>query len=136
MNAFFKNALDLSTEMNSGMSVALRIVLILVSVLVVLFVLRKIRRAQLNIDDSVYWILFSGFLLLLSIFPQIAIWAAELLGVDSPANFVFLVMIFMVLMKLFYVSIDLSVQKHRLNHLVQNLALLNHEAKKKDDEKK
>ncbi len=115
------------------MSVTLRILLFAVSVSVVLFVLRKIRRAQLNIDDSIYWILFSLLVLILSIFPQIAVWASELLGVQSPANFVFLVMIFMVLMKLFYVSIDLSIQKHRLNHLVQNLALLDLQTRESSD---
>ncbi len=113
------------------MSVPLRILLVAVSVLVVIFVLKKIRRAQLNIDDSIYWILFSILLLVLSIFPVIAVWLADLLGVQSTANLVFLVMIFMVIMKLFSVSIDLSVQKHRLSHLVQKLALLNRDDKEK-----
>ncbi len=109
------------------MSIVLRVALILVSALVVFFVLKKLRRAQLNIDDSIYWIVFALFLLVLSIFPQIAIWASNALGILSPANFVFLFMIFVVLVKLFHVSIDLSVQKHRLNHLVQQIALLNHD---------
>lgn len=49
----------------------------------------------------------------------------NLLDILSPANFVFLFMIFVVLIKLFHLSIDLSVQKHRLNRLVQKLALMN-----------
>ena len=114
------------------MSIALRIALIIVSVLVVVFVLKKLRRAQLNIDDSIYWIVFALFLLVLSIFPQIALWASNLLGILSPANFVFLFMIFVVLVKLFHVSIDLSVQKHRLNHLVQQIALLNHDKEERE----
>ena len=44
------------------MSLALRVVLIAVSVLVTVFVLFKIRKAQLNIDDSLYWIFFAFFL--------------------------------------------------------------------------
>ncbi len=116
------------------MSAALRVMLILISVLVVIFVLKKIRKAQLKIDDALYWIISSFLLLLLSIFPGIAIWASDLLGVFSPANFVFLVMIFVVLMKLFSVSVDLSVQKNRLNHLVQKLALLNHNQEKDREE--
>lgn len=106
------------------MSIALRIALIAVSALVTFFVLKKIRRAQLNIDDAIYWIVFAFLLLLLSIFPQLAIWASDLLDILSPANFVFLFMIFVVLIKLFHLSIDLSVQKHRLNRLVQKLALM------------
>ncbi|MBQ9750829.1 MAG: DUF2304 domain-containing protein [Clostridia bacterium] len=85
-----------------------------------------IRKAQLKIDDSIYWIIFA-VLLVISIFPGIAVWASKLLGIKSPANFVFLAMIFLVLIKLFQVSIDLPIQRHRLNHLVQKLALLNWE---------
>lgn len=105
------------------MSTVLRVALIVVSVLVVFFVLRRIRRAQLNIDDSIWWILFSLLLLLISIFPQIAVWASERMGIQSPANFVFLFMIFVVLAKLFGLSIELSVLKHRLNRLTQKIAL-------------
>ncbi len=115
------------------MSIALRVTLIVVSVLLVLFVLRKIRKSQLKIDDSIYWISFSLFLLVLSIFPQIAIWASAKLGIVSPANFVFLFMIFMLMIKLFYIAIDLSVQKNRLNHLVQKLALLHHDQEKEEE---
>lgn len=120
------------------MSDILRIVLILVSIIVFLFVFKKIRKAQLNIDDSIYWILFAVLLLIMSIFPGIPIWMSQMLEIESPANFVFLCMTFLVIIKLFHVSIDLSVQKHRLNHLVQKLALLNreHEEIKDQSEKK
>lgn len=119
------------------MSIVLRIALIVVSALVMYFVLKKIRKAQLEIDDSIYWIVFAVLLLVISIFPGIAVGASKLLGVRSPANFVFLVMIFLVLIKLFQISIDLSIQKHRLNHLVQKIALLNqdHDKQKKSEEK-
>ena len=119
------------------MSIVLRIALIVVSALVMYFVLKKIRKAQLEIDDSIYWIVFAVLLLVISIFPGIAVGASKLLGVRSPANFVFLVRIFLVLIKLFQISIDLSIQKHLLNHLVQKIALLNqeHDKQKKSEEK-
>ena len=116
------------------MSDILRILLILCSVGVFFFVFKKIRKAQLNIDDSIYWILFAVFLLVLSIFPQIAIWTADLLEIESPANFVFLCVLFVIIIKLFQVSIELSVHKHRLNHLVQKLALLNRQQEDLKDE--
>ena len=106
------------------MSIVLRIALILVSFLVVVFVLKKIRKTQLHIDDAIYWIISAGLLLIISIFPQIAIWTSRLLGIESPANFVFLFMIFVILIKLFNLAIEVSIQKQRLNHLVQKLALL------------
>ena len=106
------------------MSLVLRIALIAVSFLVIVFVIKKIRCTQLYIDDAIYWIAFSVMLFVLSLFPQIAIGASKLLGIESPANFVFLFVIFVVMVKLFHLSIELSVQKHRLNRLVQKLALM------------
>ena len=109
------------------LSPILRIALIIVSFLVVAFVLRKIRKTQLDIDDAIYWIIASALLLLLSIFPGIAIWVADLHGIQSAANFVFLFMIFVVLIKLFNIAIDVSIQKQRLNRLIQRLALTDKE---------
>ena len=109
------------------MSLTLRIMLIVASFLVLLFVLKKIRRTQLYIDDAIYWIVFSALLFIISVFPEIAIWASALLGIQSPANFVFLFMIFVLMVKLFNLAIDLSIQKQRLNRLVQKLALMNEE---------
>ncbi len=110
------------------MSATLRIFLIVCSVLSVIYTARKIQKAQLNIDDSIYWIVMSILLLLMSIFPQAVEWAANLFGFMGVVNFVFFFMIFAVIIKLFQVSIDLSVSKHRLNLLIQKIALLNKEA--------
>ena len=106
------------------MSLILRIVLIVVSILVTVFVIRKIRKTQLHIDDAIYWVFFALILVLFSIFPEIAIFSSELLEIESPANFVFLCMIFFLMIKLFSLAIELSIQKQRLNRLVQRLALL------------
>lgn len=106
------------------MSIVLRIALIAVSFLVFVFVLKKIRKSHLHIDDAIYWIVSALLLLVISIFPQIAIWASNLLDIQSPSNFVFLFMIFVILVKLFNLAIELSIQKDRLNRLVQKLALL------------
>ena len=117
------------------MTLSLRIVLIVISVLAVLYALRKIRKAQLNIDDAFYWIIFSAILLVMSIFPIIPMWVSEKLGIDSPANFVFLFMIFILLIRLFTNSIELSVQKRRLNNLIQKIAIMNHEREMNEKEK-
>lgn len=109
------------------MSPALRVILVIVSFLLVILVLKKIRKKQLHIDDALYWMVSSFLLLIVSIFPQLAFWASAILQIKDPTNFVFLFVIFIVLVKLFKIAIDLSVQKQRLNRLVQNLALANEE---------
>ncbi len=105
------------------MSIVLRIALILVSFLTMIFTLKKIIKTQLDIDDAIYWIITSLFLLVLSIFPRLASWASELMGIESPSNFVFLFMIFIILIKLFNLAIELSILRNRLNRLTQRLAI-------------
>ncbi len=114
------------------MSLTLRIVLVIACVIASAYTLRKIRKSQLNVDDAFFWIFFSLILLLIGIFPGIAEFFSQLLGIESPSNFVFMVMIFLVLFKLFSVAIDISVQKHRLNNLIQRLAIMNYEKKQED----
>lgn len=109
------------------MNTVLRITLIVISALVAIYTIRKIRKSQLGIDDSVFWIGFSVLLLVMSIFPQIPTYFSKLLGFMSPINFVLLLVIFLVLVKLFKLAIDLSVTKQRLNSLIQRIAILNHE---------
>ncbi len=113
------------------MSITLRIFLIVASIISVWYTFRKLRKAQLNIDDSLYWIVMSVLLLLMSIFPHVIEWAADLFGFYGTVNFVFFFMIFAVIVKLFQVSIDLSVAKHRLNLLIQKIALQNKELEDK-----
>ncbi len=117
------------------MSPILRILLIVVSIALTYFVLRKIRKAQLDIDDSLHWIITAIVLILLSLFPNTVIKLSEMLGFMSPANLVFLCMIFVVLVRLFVQSVEMSVQKHRLNQLVQKVALLNYEQEQLRKEK-
>ena len=81
------------------MPIFLRILLIIVSILTVYFVLIKIRKAQLQIEDSIFWFLFSFSLLIVSVIPNFVITLSAKIGIESPANFVFLVIIFILLLK-------------------------------------
>jgi hypothetical protein len=109
------------------MTIYLRLILIIISLLTGYYVLRKIRKSQLQIEDSLFWILFSFFLIFLSVFPVIAIKLSNLIGIESPANFIFLLIIFILLIKVFSMSIKMSQIEHKLRTLTQNYAI--HESK-------
>lgn len=51
------------------MSLVLRIGLILVSLLTLIFITRKVRNAQVKLEDSIFWFIVAGLLLIVSIFP-------------------------------------------------------------------
>lgn len=105
------------------MSISLRIILFIVSFVVAIYVLRRIRKAKLKIEYSLFWIVFSFLLLVLSIFPQIAIALADLCGIQSPVNFIFLFMIFILLLHNFYITFRVSHLENIIQSLTQEIAV-------------
>ena len=84
------------------MSTGLRVLLILMAVISTISVIRRIRKSRMRIEYAVFWVLFSAGLVVLALFPQICYFFAGLLGIMSPANFVFAVIIALLLMKSFF----------------------------------
>ena len=122
------------------MPLMLRILLIVSTIWTSSFILRGIRKSQLSIQDSIFWIVFSVVVFLLAVFPQIAIGMAQMLGVVSPANFIFLVFIFTLFIKLFSTSRKISLLENKIKKLSYELALRNledrDETRKTSDEAK
>ena len=105
------------------MSFTLRILLIVVSLFSIIYVVKKIRSAKLRIDYSIYWILVSGLIIILALFPQIAIKMATLIGVASPVNLIYLVMIFILFVHNFFLTIKVSKVEDMVNNIVQDKAV-------------
>ena len=116
------------------MTSILRIVLIIVCFLTCYYALYKIRKSQMQIEDSIFWILFSIALVIISIIPDIAYFLANLLGIGSPVNFVFLAVIFIMIFKVFSMSIKISQLEYKIRNLVQQIAINNYELEKKKKE--
>ncbi len=93
------------------------------AVLVFVFVLRKLKKSQMQVLDSLFWLLFSVSFVILGVFPQVAMWLSSLFGFMSASNFVFLYVIAVLVVRDFCNSLRLSRQEERLNSLVQAVAL-------------
>ena len=105
------------------MSLFLRFMLILGSIGTCYFVLRKIQKNKFIIEDSLYWIVFSVILVIMGFFPGIMTWLAAVIGIESPTNLVYLLIIFALLIKLFMVSIRVSQVESKINKLTQEYAI-------------
>ena len=116
------------------MSIYLRIILVAISMLSMLNILKRVRRFKLQIEYSIFWIIFSLLLILIAVFPQSMFGLAKLMGIQSPANMVFLFVIFVLLFKLFNMTLEISQLQYKLQELVQKIAL--DEKEKKDKDKK
>ena len=115
-------------------SLTLRIAIFLIACWTTFYITRKVRKGQIGIEHSLFWILLSFFLLLTSIFPTYIVWIAKLLGVYSTSNVIFLIVIFVLMLKLFSNSILLSKLEHKINILTQEIAIKDLEDKQ-DDQK-
>lgn len=114
------------------MTGTLRIALILVSVGTLFLMMRRIRQSKMQIESAVFWIVLALVLVVFSIFPAVADFAAHCLGIYSTANFLFLFAIFVLIVKVFYMTIHISQLEMKIRELVQQMAL---DEKKNREEK-
>lgn len=116
------------------MSIYLRILLIVFAAGFSVYVIRKIREAQMKIEGAIYWMALVCMIMILSIFPEIGIFVADWIGIESPVNFVYLVVIFMALEKIFSLSVKNSQLEYKLGVLAEEIAIWRNQMEK--DEKR
>lgn len=105
------------------MTPLLTVALLVGAVCTLVLVLRKIRHAEVTIADSTFWFLFAISLVLLAVLPGIAFFFAGIFGIESPANFVFVYVIAVLVIREFYTTVELSQLRAKVRLLVQNEAL-------------
>ena len=101
----------------------IRIVLFVGSVLSFFIVVRNIKKRKIRMEDGIFWIVIGFMLVILRIFPQIAVWLAGVFGVQSASNCVFLLVIFLLGAHQFTLSIKISGLNVKISELVQNEAV-------------
>lgn len=105
------------------MSGVLRIVLILGAFAILFVIVGKLRRAQIRVLDSVFWLFFALSFVVFASFPRFAFWLSSSFGFESPSNFVFLYVIGLLLYREFSNTVKIAELRRRINSLVEELAL-------------
>lgn len=105
------------------MTIELRIVLIVVSLLTFVFIAKSIRNSKVKLEDSIFWVCFAAVIFIISLFPQVFYWLSNLAGTYAPVNFVFLFFIFVLLVQSFNLSMRISQADTKIKELTQQLAI-------------
>ncbi len=121
------------TEGAIEMSGTLRILLLIAAVITAVWILRKIRKLKVKMEDAIFWVVFAVILAILGIFPEISFWLTGKLGVQSPANLIFLLMIALLLEKVFTLSIIVSQLEDKIDVLSAEIALRTHSEEQRLD---
>ncbi len=105
------------------MTLTLRIVLIICSIISFLLCVTKIKQAKLKVENSVTWMIGSIVLIVMSIFSNVVEWISYKLGFMAPVNFVFLIIIGFLLIQTFIDNIRISTLNEKIKDLNHYIAL-------------
>lgn len=118
--------------MNNGIiTPELQLCLIIGALGVYFYIIYKIRKSNVRIDDMIIWILGSILLLVLSVLPIIPAKLAEFVGFMSAANFIYTSIIAFLMIMVFGLSIKISQQHEKMKDITHKLAILEKEIKER-----
>ena len=76
------------------MDIRLQLVLIFISLITFFYVIHRIRKSQLNINDAIPWIIWVIAIIVLSVFFNLSQELSNLFGFESTSNFILTLFIF------------------------------------------
>lgn len=95
--------------------------------------LKRIRQAKLKIEYTIFWVVFATLLVIMGIFPGLFYWISAVIGFQSPISMVFLMIIFVLIVKMFFMTIQISQLENKVDALAQQIAIdrkIDHDEKK------
>lgn len=101
------------------MTIRIQIILIILTIMFLVYLIRKIKKSKMTTDFATVWILFGMSLIFIAVLPQTIYFLSNLLGVASPMNALFIILIFLLLCLIFYLSMKISTLENKLSDLIQ-----------------
>jgi hypothetical protein len=105
------------------MSIALRVMLIVLSVGSLFYIVRKIRFSKMQIEYALFWIVLSIIMIVMAVFPPVVYFVCGLFGILSPVNLVYLFIIGVLLLKVFMTTIEISNLEHKVKEMAQAVGI-------------
>lgn len=105
------------------MSITLRIILLIAAIFSAIWIMHRIRKSSVRLEDTLFWIGTAGILAILGLFPQISYKMAAVLGIQAPVNFIFLAMICLLFEKVLTLSIIHSQMEDKYVTMAAEMAL-------------
>lgn len=106
------------------MSEVLQLSLLLGSIAVLIFVIKNVIKNKINIRYAIIWILWGISMVIISAFPSIMYSLASFIGIETPSNAVFLIMMFLLYCLTFYIYFIISRHNEDIINLDYEIAVL------------
>lgn len=100
---------------------------IIIGVLLFIYILSVVIKGTFDIYESIFWLLGTVIILILSIFPNLIIWLARIIGVQYAPSLLFLLVAVFLLFISFRNTQKIVKQKEKILSLAQDVAILKYE---------
>ena len=101
-----------------------------------LYIIRYVRKRKLELKYALPWLMVVAGALVVDCVPEILYGVADLIGIDTPVNALFLIALCFVIALLFVLTIIVSRQSERIKRLVQATALAEERIRRMEQERK
>jgi len=108
-------------------SFKLQIILVLGTMLFMGFVVLLLRKEKIELTYTLLWFFFGVVLIILSLFPEVAVVLSYAMGIGLPVNAIFLIIMFLILLIVLSLTIIVSKLSQNNIRLAQEIALLKQE---------
>ena len=116
------------------MLIELRVIMLIVIAILFIFFIVMLRKGKMDLKYCLVWLFGLFGIAIFCIFPGLLFGLSNLLGIEVAANTLFLVCIAFLACICISLTVVVSRLSNRLRQLVQNIAILEFEARKTDDE--
>ena len=117
------------------MPLLLRIEMIVIAVVFMALVFRTVNRKKLKLQYSLLWLIISFGMIIVSFIPQVAMWFASLMRIQTTSNLILFLGLVALLAITFSLTIILSKQSERVKQLIQTISIQNYLQEEREEHK-
>lgn len=100
---------------------------IVIGLLLFIYILNVVIKGTFDIYESIFWLMGTVIILILSIFPNLIIWLAGLIGIEYAPSLLFLLVAVFLIFINFRNTQKIVKQKEKILSLAQDTAILKNE---------
>lgn len=115
---------------------SIQIEISIAALILLILIFFSLRRNSMSIKSSIAWLLLPLAFILIAIFPEPLEQLAHTLGFETLSNFIFVIIIALLLIICFFLTATVSRQGNQITKLIQEISILKHSKSKNDKSKK
>lgn len=107
----------------------IQIEMAIATVILLVLIVVSLKKNTITTKSSIAWLLLPVVFLLITIFPEPVAAFSRWLGFETLANFIFVIVIALLIVICFFLTITISHQQNQITKLIQETSILKHEKK-------